>query len=428
MSNHFFRNFYFHTYLLVLLFAVFGCSSPTPQQVTLEIKKDTLKADTLIKKEPEKVIKPRKEYVRTYNDNARFIAGLTGEEGSDFLKLENNSDWRQYAAWSNAVWTRLNEGQLQKVKTWAAQELAFAPPANNSPDNKPFTLFYPFSGADFLYANTLFPQTDKCIMIGLEPVGKVPDIRKIPTDFWENYFLALRTAMDDILTASFFKTKDMKVDFKIQELKGTLPIMMVFLVRTGHRIVTMEPVEINDSGKIVDSRFEQAAIHQYNHMNGMRITYEKIDTTSIDNAQKEVYYFAIDLSNASLAKKPEFSSFLDKNGEVITFIKSASYLMHEKNFATIRSFILKHSYILVEDDSGIPLKYFRDTLAGEQWETQFYGSYKAPIPMFKSFYQEDLKTDFADTSKVKPLPFRIGYGNTNKSNIIVVKKKKIPSS
>lgn len=424
MSDRFFKFFYSHTSLLMLLCAVFGCSSPAPQQLPLEIKKDTIKADTIVKKESEKIIVPRKEYVREYNDNARFIAGLKGEDGSGFLKLENNPDWKQYAAWSNAVWTRLHEGQLQKVKTWAAQELAFAPPANNSSDNKPFTLFYPFSGADFLYAHTLFPQADKYIMIGLEPLGKVPDIRKIPSDFWENYFLALRTAMDDILTASFFKTKDMKGDFKIQELKGTLPVMMVFLARTGHRIVTMEPVKINDSGKIVDSRFDQAAVHQYNQMNGIRIFYEKNDTASIDNPQKEVYYFSIDLSNASLAQKPEFANFLKNNGDIVTFIKSASYLLHEKNFAAVRSYILKHSYILVEDDSGIPLKYFSDTLSGEQWKPQFYGSYKAPIPMFKTFYQENLKTSFADTSKVKPLLFRIGYGNTNKSNIIVLKKKK----
>ena len=159
-------------------------------------------------------------------------------------------------------------------------------------------------------------------------------------------------------------------------------------------------------------------------MNGIRITYEKDDTASVNNPQKEVYYFSIDLSNTSLAQKPSFSGFLRNNGEVVTFIKSASYLMHEKNFSAIRSFILKHSYILVEDDSGIPLKYFTAPDSAQEWETAFYGSYKAPIPMFKAFYQADLQTSFADTSKVKPLPFRIGYGNTNKSNILVVKKKK----
>ncbi len=412
---------FFSITLVLLLTVLFSCSSPQPEQVKKETK-DTAKCDTIVKKEPAKPVIQRKEFVREYNDNARFTAGLKGEEGSDFIKLENNPDWKQYAVWSNSIWTRLGEGQLQKVKTWAAQELVFAPPVNNSVENKSFTLFYPFSGADFLYANTLFPKVDKCIMIGLEPSGKVPDIRKIPTDFWENYFLALRTAMDDILTASFFKTKDMKVDFKIQELKGTLPIMMVFLARTGHKIVTMEPVEINDSGLIVDSRFEQAAIHQYNHMNGIRITYEK-DSASSDTPQKEVYYFSIDLSNASLAQKPALSRFLDHNGDVITFIKSASYLMHERNFATIRSLILQHSYVLVQDDSGIPLKYIIGPDSGEEWEPEFYGGYKAPIPMFKGFYQEDLKTNFADTSKTKPLPFRIGYGNTSKSNILVAKKK-----
>jgi hypothetical protein len=403
---------------ITVLCATYSCSSPVTQERNQEVKKDTVKPDTIVKKEPEKIAAPRKEFVRTYNDNARFIAGLKGEEGSDFLKLESNPDWRQYAAWSNSVWTRLEEGQLKKVKAWAFQELAFSPP-KGTVDIKPLTLFYPFSGADFLYANTLFPENEKCIMIGLEPVGKVPEIRKIPTDFWENYFLALRTAMDDILTASFFKTKDMKVDFKIQELKGTLPIMMVFLVRTGHRIVTMEPVAINDSGRI-----ENSSANQYNSMSGIRITYEKENTTLTKSPQKEVYYFSIDLSNASLARKPEFSSFMDNNGEVITFIKSASYLMHEKNFATIRSLILKHSTILVEDDSGIPLKYFTDTSSAYTWTPQFYGGYKAPIPMFKAFYQEDLKNSYADTSKIRPLPFRIGYGNSNKSNILVVQKKK----
>ncbi len=415
------KNIFLYITLILLSAMMFSCSSPQHQEIKQETK-DTIKHDTIVQQDPVKPAIPGKEFVREYNDNARFLAGLKGQEGSDFIKLENNPDWRQYAAWSNAVWTRLQEGQLQKVKKWAEEELAFKPSTNNSPD-KPFTLFYPFSGADFLYANTLFPKVDKCIMIGLEPTGKVPDIRKIPTAFWENYFLALRTAMDDILTASFFKTKDMIVDFKIQELKGTLPIMMVFIARTGHKIVTMEPVEINDSGLIVNSRFEQAAIHQYNHMNGIRITYEK-DSASSDTPQKEVYYFSIDLSNTSLAQKPALSRFLDNNGDVITFIKSASYLMHEKNFASIRSMILQHSYVLVQDDSGIPLKYIIGPDSGAQWEPQFYGSYKAPIPMFKGFYQDDLKTNFADTSKTKPLPFRIGYGGTNKSNILVVKKKK----
>jgi hypothetical protein len=414
-------------YTLIVTFvgiSICGCSS-TPDQNQIKTnnikKEDTAKVDTIIHlKEVPQLIISKKETVRIYNDNARFIAGLKSEEGSEFKKLENNRDWQQYAAWSNAVWTRLQEGQIKKVKTWAQTELAFA--HNEETTANKFKLFYPFSGADFLYANTLFPAANEYLMIGLEPVGKVPDIRKIPEDFWENYFLALKTSMDDILTASFFKTKDMRKDFTIQELKGTLPILIIFIVRTGHKIVTLEPVEINDSGKIMDSRLDKVAHHQYSQMHGVRITFEK---DSASNSQKSIYYFSIDLSDPSLKQKPEFELFLNSYGDNVSFIKSASYLMHENNFSSIRSLILKHSYTHVQDDSGIPLKFFYEGEQNTKWqEPLFYGGYKAPIPMFKNCYQEELKNKFSDTTVVKPLPFRIGYQNLAKqSNIIVVKKK-----
>lgn len=424
---------------------LFACNQqPQKQETEKELKKDTSKILSVIKASPQKSSLPKKEFVRIYNDNARFIAGMKSEEGSDFSKFEKNQDWKKYAAWYNNTWARLEKGQLQKIKSWSEQELVFnnssivSQPNNANNELQSPTIFYPFSGADFLYATTLFPSADQYVMIGLEPVGKVPDIRKIPVDFWENYFLALRTAQDDILTASFFKTKDMKVDFRIQELKGTLPILMIFLTRTGNKIITMEPVQINDSGKVVESSFEKIANHQFNHMNGIRITFEKNNKQTaepvnlkngveIENVQKTLYYFSIDLSDNSLIKKPHFESFMNNFWEVVTFIKSASYLMHQNDFSMIRKSILNHSSIVLQDDSGIPLKYFvqKDlTIAEQTWsELTFYGAYKEPIRLFKNFYQEDLKKNYADTTKTKPLIFRIGYQNqTNKSNLMLAKK------
>ncbi|MES2286758.1 MAG: hypothetical protein V4547_13800 [Bacteroidota bacterium] len=431
--------------MFLLSILLIACNQqPQKQETEKELKKDTSKILSLIKALPQKSSLPKKEFVRIYNDNARFIAGMKSEEGSDFSKFEKNQDWKQYAAWYNNTWARLEKGQLQKIKSWAGQELVFNSSStvsqqnNSNNESQSPTIFYPFSGADFLYATTLFPNADQYVMIGLEPVGKVPDIRKIPVDFWENYFLALRTAQDDILTASFFKTKDMKVDFRIQELKGTLPILMIFLTRTGNKIITMEPVQINDSGKVVESRFEKIANHQFSQMNGIRITFEKDNEQAADsvnlendgekvNVQKTLYYFSIDLSDNSLIKKPHFESFLNNFGGVITFIKSASYLMHQNDFSMIRKSILNHSSILLQDDSGIPLKYFTDRGPNgleQTWsELTFYGAYKEPIRLFKNFYQEDLKKNYADTTKTKPLLFRIGYQTpTNKSNLLLAKK------
>lgn len=429
---------------LVSILLIACDQQPQKQAAENEIKKDTSKILSLKKTAPKKNVLQKKEFVRIYNDNARFIAGMKSEEGSDFSKIEKNQDWKQYATWYNNTWARLEKGQLQKIKSWSEQELVFNNSStvtqqnNSNNQSQSPTIFYPFSGADFLYATTLFPSADQYVMIGLEPIGKVPDIRKIPVDFWENYFLALRTAQDDILTASFFKTKDMKGDFKIQELKGTLPILMIFLTRNGNKIITMEPVRVNDSGKVVESSFEKIAYHQFSQMNGIRITFEKDHKQAKDsanlgndfeneNVQKTLYYFSIDLSDNSLIKKPHFESFMNNFGEVVTFIKSASYLMHQNDFSMIRKSILDHSSIVLQDDSGIPLKHFTDkdsNAIDQTWsELTFYGAYKEPIRLFKKFYQEDLKKNYADTSKTKPLLFRIGYQTpTNKSNLMLAKK------
>jgi hypothetical protein len=431
-------------FLLCTAFA--SCNQPVKQEdaqapVQPPIKKDSLKIDSTKKSSVLEIAIPDKEFVREYNDNARFIAGLPGNEGSDFIKLEKNQDWKSYASWFANTWRRVEEGQMQKVKLWMEEQQPFSIKAiQHKNDSVPYlkTLFYPFSGADFLYANAFFPEMEQYVMIGLESVGKVPDIRKIPTDFWENYFLALRTAQDDILTASFFKTKDMKVDFKIQELKGTLPILMIFLARTGHTIITMEPVQLNDEGKIVDSNSNPNKTLQFGQTSGVRITFEKnsVNNTASNSAtdkdkqgkQKILYYFSLDLSNNGLAKKTYFENFVSDLHQPTTFIKSASYLMHEQSFSTIRSFILKHSSILVQDDSGIPLRYFvsenKMQEKNVEWqEPIFYGAYKAPIPMFSKFFQQDLKARFAESDKVKPLPFRIGYQNQSfKSNLMVAKK------
>jgi hypothetical protein len=416
-----------------------SCNQPPQNQQEIQkINTDSVKV--ILSDTSKTILKyvQKKEFVRIYNDNARFIAGMQGNEGSEFSKLEKNQDWKIYANWFNNTWTRLEQGQLQKIKSWSENELSINSPTFVT-NKQTSTIFYPFSGADFLYANTLFPNADQYVMIGLEPVGKVPDIRKIPADFWENYFLALRKAQDDILTASFFKTKDMKVDFRIQELKGTLPILMIFLARTGNKIITMEPVEVNNSGKIIESSFEKIANHQFSKMNGIKITFESDDTKNLqsnghgfkndsENIQKTLYYFSIDLSDNSIEEKPEFESFLNSFSEVVTFIKSASYLMHQNDFSLIRRSILNHSSILLQDDSGIPLNFFTQKNSNienqkEWFDLTFYGAYKEPIHLFKQYFQDDLKKNYSDSSKTKPLLFRIGYQTlANKSNLLIAKK------
>jgi hypothetical protein len=68
-------------------------------------------------------------------------------------------------------------------------------------------LFYPFSGPDILHAQTFFPEADKYVMIGLEPVGSLPEFKKEETDSLDAYYNKVNTSLNAILKFSFLEQK-----------------------------------------------------------------------------------------------------------------------------------------------------------------------------------------------------------------------------
>ena len=105
-----------------------------------------------------------------------------------------------------------------------------------------------------------------------------------------------------------------------------------------------------------------------------------------------------------------------------TFLKSASYLLHYGSFTTIRNLILDKSDYLVQDDTGIPFKYFNNA----DWKVSLFGIYEKPVKDFiDDLYQEDLDSAYKSTINLKKLDFSLGYHWSSKEqNQIVAKKNK----
>jgi hypothetical protein len=79
---------------------------------------------------------------------------------------------------------------------------------------------------------------------------------------------------------------------------------------------------------------------------------------------------------------------------------------------------LTQSVAVLQDDSGIPYKYF-DTAP---WHVQLYGDYVRPYGSFRWLEQKDLKKAYS-TPSTKPLDFQIGYGfRKMPSNLLFAKK------
>jgi hypothetical protein len=332
------------------------------------------------------------------NDTARFLAGMPVPENSPLAPLTHDPAWQEHSAFFENAFAKLNVRQLQKLGLW---ETTYLPEAKQSIP----VAFYMFSGPDFLYVDQFFPNASVYVLCGKESMGPPPDPFRIAD--LSAALHNLENAMNASLTTSYFITKDMKVDLQQQQLNGTLPILYVFLARADKTITDVTFGSLNSSGTLQGGKT--------GGIPGVRINYT--DNRS-GNAQT-MYYFTTDISDGGIKSNPGFLKFCQHFGIGASFLKSSSYLMFEEGFATIRNFILDHSNLIVQDDSGIPLTYFNP----EKWTLRFFGTYLGPIELFKQHYQPKLQELFAQSN---PPPLGIGFGyrwNYKESNLIVAQRR-----
>jgi len=245
-------------------------------------------------------------------------------------------------------------------------------------------VFYMFSGPDFLYADAFFPEARNFVLCGTEPVGSVPDVTKLNLG---PALYGLEGSLNSVLNYSFFQTKQMRQDFSASQLNGTIPVLMVFLARSGKVIRAISMVAPT----------------------GVRIDYDG----------GTLYYFSQDLSNGPV-EGSGFLAFCRKLGRGDSLLKSASYLPPGNGFSTIDNFLLDQSDIIVEDDTGILYRDFDKS----KWQVRLYGSYQPPIDIFKQYFQQDLADAFSHSGP-QALPFGIGYRgwDPSKSALIVAYRK-----
>lgn len=316
------------------------------------------------------------------DDQARFLAGLN-VDGSALEPLARDPAWEEHAAEFHRAWSDLEERQLAPIRIWMPTALSFIH-ADPSP------LFYLFSGPDFLYANAFFPKAQTYILCGQEPVGQIPDVAVLSEGSRASALKNLRKALNAILSYSFFITADMKSDLTQTQLSGTLPVLYVFLARLGCHITEVELVRLNDAGEITQEK---------SNTPGVRIRF-----LGTSGQQQTLYYFTSDLSNWGIKKSPGFISFCQKHGQGNALVKAASYLMHLNEFSTARDFLLSNTRSIIQDDSGVPWKFFKQ----EEWLLNLYGNYPGPISLFTKHDQPDLHAAFA-TTRTGDLPFGVGY-------------------
>jgi hypothetical protein len=341
------------------------------------------------------------------NDAARFLAGLPGRPESTFHQLEQDPAWQAYAREFHAKWLGLQSTQIAAVAEFQKREIApVLEQANSS------YVFYPFSGPDILYLKSFFPGAAISVLVGLEPVGNLPSAKAFSSESLNGDLQGWRIGIASLYKRTFFVTSEMDRQFRGRVADGLLPMIAMLLARTGHRIDAIRFVHLGPNGEPLnedESKPVDATGKKHKHQ-AVEIQYRLAG----EEIPRRLYYFSTDM--AKFGENVPFQKFLTALGRPSTLIKSASFLLHWRMCDDIRSFILEHSNMILEDDTGVPYNFFKRG----KWQTALFGQYSRPDHPFKKEHQPDLERAFSDRASVRPLGFSLGYGSGRRPSHLVL--------
>ena len=311
---------------------------------------------------------------------------------------------KKFAFTMDSGFADLDTSRFIKMKVWADSELISRKGST--------TLFYPFGGPDILNANIFYPNADKYILIGLEPVGELPELCNVPIEQVNRYLGDVWYSLKDIFKRSYFITGNMIGALKKNSVNGAVPVMSLFLKRNGYHIVSLEYITINSDGSCIPS-------DSLKNVKGLAHGVKLDFAADTGKRIQSVFYFQTDISDAGLKTNGGFYKYLSQLPKCHTYLKAASYLMHGADFSVIRNIVFEKSSTILQDDSGIAYHFFDKNI----WNIKLYGKYMRPGKEFAWINETDLAKAYQDPS-ITTVPFTLGYNwRTQAINMLYAARK-----
>jgi hypothetical protein len=332
------------------------------------------------------------DFNRRATATAQILAGITPNPAEPGLKrFVETEAFREHQQWMTTSWAQVR-GRIQTMESWRSQEIKLGAAQKKN-------LLYPFSGPDFLNAYTLFPEHGRYIFFSLERPGSLPDLESVTPAQFTKLLQDVRSAFRDIFERNYFITSYMTKQLTTPWIRGTVPVMATMMALMNRRIVRIEPLDLFP--ELTQSYDAPDAKRPRVRLRAVRIEFNNPGTPGT----QQLYYVSLDATDKALEFYPDFLTWVNQYKPATVLLKSASYLLHDNQFAKTRAMLLDAADVVVQDDTGIPYRY----ISQNPWQVKLYGRYNRPIRPMTYGYQKDLETAYNSRPEQTPLPFPFGY-------------------
>lgn len=268
-------------------------------------------------------------------------------------------------------WEKFHRFVGKDIENFTAQHL-------NSVTQDMSAVFYPFGGADVLYPLYLYPAVKDIVLAGLESPGCIDDFKELDPE-------AAFSQLESLLKRSFFITTQMS-----QQLSKKTGVISPILLQL--KLLGVNEVHLS----LPDLPFA-----------GVKIKFKH------NNIEKTVTYYQIDFHDTK-DNSHFFTEMKNQHPHFACLLKAASYIPHQIGFQKIRDFIVHNSKIIIQDDTGIPLKKLK-----RFFNVKLFGSYTKPYGAeFKCYGQPDLAALSRKNNNI--LPFCFGYGCGRQPSLLIL--------
>lgn len=331
--------------------------------------------------------------------SARLLAGQAVEPESSVALTAVRAHARKLAP----VMTEYEQQSGTPMQAWAARELS--PSAGQ-------TVFYPFSGPDFLTVHRLFPKASRFVLVALQEGGLPPVIERMPERTAVATLRVHGNAMVSFAQKGFFVTAKLGRGYSVPGAwTGITGMLMAFAVLEGYDVLEAAPLRVTD-----DQPDVVALVAPDSHAadwSSVRLVLRDRDARIV-----LLDYLDLDLSNSGLPSGSAARRIVERSATEHVLIKAASHLLQYPGFTALRDIILNETKELVQDETGVRYAELEDPFT-----VTLYGKFVGVNRLFDPRPQHALKIAYQERTDIRPLDFPFGYHKPAGSCLIVGRRK-----